>query len=110
MYACYGFYMSPLYLLDAMGMLAEQNLTVAAGGACALYCNIKLAKLTIINGKRFVRFRDISNEVFGKSHYRKRCHSFASSLPTYQNIHKNHNFLHPKLGDTQRSVGANRYV
>ena len=38
----------------------------AAGGACALYCNVKLAKLCIINGKRFVRFRDIADEVFGE--------------------------------------------
>lgn len=53
-----------LLVMSFLGWIAGSILFIA-GGACALYCNIKLAKLTIINGKRFVRFRDISNEVFG---------------------------------------------
>ena len=37
-----------------------------AGGVMALYCNVKLARLAVIDGKRYVRFRDISYAVFGR--------------------------------------------
>ncbi len=59
----------PLYMLTPCSGLLFLRLwfPTAAGGVCALYCNIKLAKLAVINGKRFVRFRDISNEVYGKA-------------------------------------------
>ena len=47
-------------------MMLYQRPYSAAGGACALYCNIKLAKLCVIDGIRYVRFRDISNAVYGE--------------------------------------------
>ena len=39
------------------------------GGCAALYCNLKLASLCIIDGKRYTRFRDISYTVYGEATY-----------------------------------------
>lgn len=45
--------------LQVMGFLgwAPGVVLFFFGGAAALYCNVKLARLCIIDGKRYVRFR-----------------------------------------------------
>lgn len=53
-----------LLVMSFLGWIAGSILFIV-GGACALYCNIKLARLCIIDGVRYVRFRDISYAVLG---------------------------------------------
>ncbi|KAK9807181.1 hypothetical protein WJX73_004815 [Symbiochloris irregularis] len=56
------------YALLVMAFLgwAAGTVLFILGGAVTLYCNIKLANLCVINGKRYTRFRDISEAVFGR--------------------------------------------